>query len=411
MSREMPGDWRQLTLGAVAGLITDRWDPGEEYNLPYIGLEHLGQGTGRIIATGTSGGLASMKTRFHADDVLFGKLRPNLRKSAIAPFSGIASTDIFVLRARDLVDSNYLFYLLSSDECFDFAVRTSAGTKMPRTSWTDMASYLVKLPPLPEQRRIAEILSSVDDAIQTTKAVIEQTRKVKDGVLERLLTEGIGHTKFKDSPFGLLPRNWSTVDANSICEQISVGIVIRPSQYYVPYGIKCFRSANIGEGFIKDTGWVYISPESDRLLRKSRLRAGDVLVVRSGYPGTSCVVTQDFDGSNCIDIIFARPKQQLIVPSFLSSFINSRFGRDQIARVEGGLAQKHFNVGEMKKMLVPVPPLSEQVAISARIAALARAEYTNAEILIRLHSLKSALSSDLLTGHKRVMDALPLAAE
>jgi type I restriction enzyme S subunit len=267
------------------------------------------------------------------------------------------------------------------------------------------------LPSLEEQRRIAEILSSVDEAIQATQAVIDQTQAVKQGVLERLLTKGIGHTRFKQTVIGEIPESWRLATAQTICKQISVGIVVKPAQYYVEDGIRCFRSANIGEGYVKNDNWVYISPESNEILSKSKLKTGDVLIVRSGYPGTSCVVTPEFNECNCIDIIFARPKFDIIESTFLSSFINSRSGKEQVLRAEGGLAQKHFNVGEMKKMLVPVPPLAEQNEITAKVHELATTSNLLEVELKRLKLFKTAIMSDLLSGRVRVPADLPMAAE
>ncbi|MGR0189071.1 restriction endonuclease subunit S [Azospirillum aestuarii] len=403
----VPEGWRETTLGNVSCHVTSKWEPTVGGQHTYLGLEHLEQGTGRILQTAESDDLSSIKTKFQAGDVLFGKLRPTLRKTAHPDFDGICSTDIIVVRAKPDIDPSFLFYTLNRTDTFSHAIKSAAGTKMPRTSWALMSGFTFHLPPLPEQRRIAEILSSVEEAIAATQMVIEQTGTVKQGTLNRLLTEGIGHTRFKQTEIGMLPEAWEVVTVDDICQRISVGIVVQPAQYYVPEGVKCFRSANVREGRVEDSNWVYISPEANKQLAKSRLEAGDVLVVRSGYTGTSCVVAPEFAGANCIDIIFARPNQKEVNPHFLSALINSPIGREQVLRSEGGMAQKHFNVSAMKKMLVPLPSMVEQEVISSRIIELnAQLRLADAEIS-RLQRLKSALLSDLLTGRKRVTaDAL-----
>lgn len=118
-----------------------------------------------------------------------------------------------------------------------------------------------------------------------------------------------------------------------------------------------------------------------------------------------------YDGANCIDIIFARPKIELVDPYFLSTFINSASGKTQVLKAEGGLAQKHFNVGAMKQMKLPLPPLNEQHEIVAHIQEFANTEAALEQTLQQQIGFKSALMSDLLTGRKRVTDALPMAAE
>ncbi|MBE0616545.1 MAG: restriction endonuclease subunit S [Proteobacteria bacterium] len=148
-----------------------------------------------------------------------------------------------------------------------------------------------------------------------------------------------------------------------------------------------------------------MSPESNLALGKSILRAGDLVTVRTGYPGTTCVVPSILDGANCVDLIISRPGPE-IVPGFLAVWVNSTFGKGQVLRVQGGLAQQHFNVGEMKTLLVARPGVEEQGRMLASLAdadALSRAERAT---LAKLILLKSGLLSDLLTGRVRVPEDL-----
>jgi type I restriction enzyme S subunit len=303
-----------------------------------------------------------------------------------------------------------LFKFYATNGQFD-ALGNGGVNRRKSISFSTLGKLSIPLPPLHEQRRIGEILSSVDEAIAATRAVIEQTRRVKQSVLERLLTKGIGHTRFKQTEIGEVPEGWELTSADDVCTQVSVGIVIKPSQYYVENGVRCFRSANVREGFVEDADWVYINEQGNRVNQKSVLRTGDVLVVRTGYPGTSCVVPPRYDGANCIDIIFARPKIELIDPYFLSTFINSASGKTQVLKAEGGLAQKHFNVGSMKQMKLPLPPLNEQQEIVGHIQDFASTEAALERTLQQQIRCKSAVISDLVTGRKRVTAALPMAAE
>ena len=137
----------------------------------------------------------------------------------------------------------------------------------------------------------------------------------------------------------MVPNGWHLCVANDLCHSISVGIVIKPSQYYVPEnnGIKAFRSANVREGVINDSNWVYLSQEGHDANKKSQLKENDILIVRTGYPGTACVVTKEFEGSNAIDIVIARPNQEKILPQYLCAFTNSE--QHQIGWIN---EQKHF---------------------------------------------------------------------
>ena len=280
--------------------------------------------------------------------------------------------------------------------------KMSQGSTFDAISGNDLRCLKLVLPPLAEQKKIAQILSSVDEAIQATQAVIDQTRRVKEAMLQTLLTRGLGHTRFQQTEIGEIPEGWAIRRCEDLTHQISVGIVVRPTQYYVPHGVKCWRSANIGEGFVRDSEWVYISEESNELMRKSRLSAGDVVVVRTGFPGTACVVPPELDNTNCIDILFVKPKADTIIPAFLAWFINSSVGKSQVLKMQGGLAQKHLNAGELHKMLVPLPPLREQTAIVEHIQELLATVQNNTHTADALQLVKSALLQTLLSGQTRV---------
>ncbi|OAN77247.1 hypothetical protein A8B81_15770 [Sulfitobacter pontiacus] len=201
----------------------------------------------------------------------------------------------------------------------------------------------------------------------------------------------------------MVPNAWGVVEAEEICERISVGIVVRPKDYYVPEGegIKAFRSANVREGYIEDKNWTYISEHGNQKNKKSILKSGDVLVVRTGYPGTACVVTSNYAGSNCIDLIFARPNQARVLPEFLCSFTNSEYGKKQILDGQGGLAQQHFNVGAFNKLRVPLPPIAEQKKIVEILSTWDRAIETAEVLLATARTQKRALMQTLLTGKRR----------
>lgn len=265
-----------------------------------------------------------------------------------------------------------------------------------------LGSLRVLLPPLPEQKKIAAILSSVDDAIAATRKVMEQTEQVKKGLLQTLMTRGIGHTRFKKTEIGEIPEEWEVVEVDELCETISVGIVVRPAALYVEAGVPCIRSANITPDGIRDENWVYISPESNRVHSKSMLRAGDVVVIRSGDPGKAAVIPPELDRCNAIDVVFARPRRTSIRPEFLAAFMNSELGRRQVVERRGGLAQKHLNVGAIKRMRLALPGTEEQEKITQVTQGLRDSAQDSSRNLTQLHTLKRGLLQDLLTGRVRV---------
>ena len=196
----------------------------------------------------------------------------------------------------------------------------------------------------------------------------------------------------------MIPEGWQEATAEELCGRISVGIVIKPTQYYVNEGrgIRAFRSANIGEGFVRDSDWIYISEEGHEKNKKSALKENDILIVRTGYPGTACLLPERYEGSNCIDIIFARPDPDQVVPSYLCTFTNSEYGKKQVLDGSGGLAQQHFNVGAFKRLKLPLPPLPEQRKIAGILRTWDRAIETVEALIANARAQKQALMQQLL---------------
>ena len=184
-------------------------------------------------------------------------------------------------------------------------------------------------------------------------------------------------------------------------EKISVGIVVNPSKWYVERGVRCFRSQNVRENKINDSGWVFISDEGHAFHKKSRIQAGDVLVVRTGAPGTACVVTPEFDGANCIDVIIVRPDSKRLNPNYLSFFLNSEVAKRQISNLQGGMAQQHLNVGAISNLEVPLPDLSEQKAIGDAISIWQTAMEKIDGLVGRVRQRRQGLMQQLLTGKRR----------
>ncbi|MES0230961.1 restriction endonuclease subunit S [Citrobacter portucalensis] len=159
-----------------------------------------------------------------------------------------------------------------------------------------------------------------------------------------------------------------------------------------------------GRGFINDNDWVYFSNEGHAANKKSHLKTGDVLIVRTGYPGTACVVTPEFEGSNAIDIVIARPDIEKILPEYLCAYTNSHIGKSQVLDLQGGMAQKHLNVGAYQVLKICLPPMCEQKKIAQILSAWDKAISVTEKLLANSQQQKKSLMQQLLTGKKRLLD-------
>ncbi len=165
------GEWKQLTFGDCAELVKKKIAPEDCPDAQYIGLEHIGESTLSLSSIGKAQDVISTKTLFKQGDILFDKLCPYFRKVVIAPFDGVCSTDIWVVRAKEGINQRFLFYWMASPEFIETATRASQGTKMPRAQWEFISSLIHPIPSLPEQRAIAHILGTLDDKIETNRKI------------------------------------------------------------------------------------------------------------------------------------------------------------------------------------------------------------------------------------------------
>lgn len=315
---------------------------------------------------------------------------------------------------EEVCDGEFLYQRMMLSDVRRQMVALSAGSTVLHLDVNKVPSLILRVPVRAEaQRAIAKVLGVVDQAIEKTEALIGKYQRIKAGLMHDLFTRGIGADGklrpppeqapelYQETPIGWIPKDWSLNPCSDVCKRISVGIVIQPSQYYVDDGVPAFRSANIREQGIEPANIVYISPASNSLLAKSQIQAGDILSIRTGYPGTSAVVPAEFSGSNCIDVLISTPGEK-VRSAFLCYWINSAFGKEQVLRQQGGMAQQHFNVSEMKELLAAVPDLAEQDEICKMLGAgigKLTLEESRRKKLVRQ---KAGLMRDLLTGKVQV---------
>lgn len=150
----------------LARLVNERVDPStQEPSTTYVGLEHMPVRRRRVTAAGTTADLGSAVTPFREGDILFGRLRPYLRKTAVAETGGVCSPEILVLRPIDAADRDYLYAYLSSPPCVGDAVRLSAGSRMPRTSGKDLLAMQVHVDTPSGRRAVASKVRAADELL------------------------------------------------------------------------------------------------------------------------------------------------------------------------------------------------------------------------------------------------------
>lgn len=316
--------WPRVRFGDVVKNVNDtESNPAEAGLERFIGLEHLEPGSLHIREWGNVAEGTTFTRRCRPGQVLFGKRRAYQRKVAMAEFDAVVSGDIYVLTPKgDRLLPELLPFLCFSERFLQHAVGTSAGSLSPRTNWRSLASFEFDLPPLDQQRRIAEILWAVDEATcrwrDTSLAAAAHARATSDNIFET-------------------NQKKRHLIATEACDRITVGIVVKPASYYTDAdsGVPALRSLNVFPGRYDLTDLVYLTRDGHEKNSKSELKKGDVVVVRTGRSGDAALVTDEIAGMNLIDLILVRPKP-LLLPEYLVEFLNSAFGRRRIHRGSAG---------------------------------------------------------------------------
>lgn len=331
-------------------------------------------------------------SNFCNGDIIFAKITPCMENGKGAFVKnlkngiGFGSTEFHVLRPdTSKINGKWIYYLTSwSDfrkEC-EKNMTGSAGQK--RVPKNFLENYSIAVPNLTQQNKIVKILDYINNIISRRK---QQLSKLDQLVKSRFVEMFGDENSFYD---------WTTCKIDDIAK-VCVGIVIKPSQYYtsdIKSGIKAFRSLNIGEMHIKNKDWVYFTKEGHQKNSKSIIKENDVLIVRSGSPGTACVATKEYAGYNAIDIIIAHPNCKKINPVFLAMFTNMPHGMNQIREKTGGAAQQHFNVGEYKNITIILPSLPLQEQFATFVQQVDKVKSSIKQSLEKLETLKKSLMQE-----------------
>lgn len=279
--------------------------------------------------------------------------------------------------------NRYLYHFLKDKT--EYLNALGRGATFKEISKDIVENIEIPLPPLETQRHIAAVLDKVSALIALRRQQLDKLDElVKARFVEMFGTE----------------NDFDQWDCCRICDvaDIGVGVVIKPTQYYADEGIPAFRSLNVGEMHVNDYDWVYFTKEGHQKNQKSVIHRGDVLVVRSGAPGTACVATEKYEGYNAVDIIIAHPDNRKVNSVFLAAFTNMPHGMNQIRAKTGGAAQQHFNVGGYKSMRLIMPSIELQNQFAAFVDQTEKNKVAVQQALEKLETLKKALMQEYFGG-------------
>ena len=273
----------KVKLGDVAIESRETYK-GDKSGLPIVGLEHITpeEVTLSNWATDTENTFTKM---FRKGDILFGRRRAYLKKAAQAPFDGICSGDITVIRAKaDKLLPDLLPFIIQNDDLFDFAVGKSAGSLSPRVKWENLKNYAFELPSLDEQKKLAEVLWSINDTIQAYQNLLVET----DELVKSQFVEMFGDAEKNDF-------QWEYVHLGEISFITKLaGFEYTKHIHYQDSGdIIMIRGLNCKgtKLILDDIKW--IDKETSDQLPRSKLSAGDIVITYVGTVGEIALIDKD----------------------------------------------------------------------------------------------------------------------
>lgn len=304
--------------------------------------------------------------------------------------------------ARGVASPEFLHMLLSFAPVRDALMTVTGGSHMRNVSQASLRELPLTYPPLPEQRKIAAILTSVDDAIEGTQAVIEQLGVVKKAMMAELLTRGIPgrHTKFKMTEIGEVPESW---DVGPIERWLNNIIDYRgKSPPKTDSGVPLITAKNVRDGYINQEPREYIACEAyNDWMTRGIPENGDVLFTSEAPLGKAAPVPSSRIalGQRLLTLC---PNRESLEPTFLLWLLLSPAFQTVLNAKATGSTVQGIKQSVFRRLPIVVPPIDEQLNIGRVIQSVADRVSEESAVLRYLICCKSALMSVLLTGEVRV---------
>ncbi len=409
---EIPDGWKWCRLNDVITYETNLVSPDNYLSLNHIAPDNIQKGTGKLLEYRTvkEDVVKSNNHLFYKGQIIYSKIRPLLRKAIIAPFDGLCSADMYPLRS--FIEVKYVLYILLSDFLnSQIAEICSSRVKMPKINQVEMSKLSIPLPPLSEQKRIVSKIeelmplveeygkaqerletlnrelpeklkkSVLQEAIMgklvpqdptegTAEELLEEIRKekeklVKEGKLKKKDLE-VKPIEDDEIPFEI-PKSWKWVRLKEICTKIVDGDHNPPVGIASKSEYMMLSSKNINYDKIVDLDSVrYLEKEIfDIENQRTQVTCGDILFTSVGTLGRSCVFNDE-----SLNICFQRSVSvlsTLIYNQYLKRYLDSPFVQSYVIDNATGTAQKGFYLNQLEKIVVPLPPILEQIRIVVKV--------------------------------------------
>jgi type I restriction enzyme, S subunit len=386
----MKNGWQRKQIGDLCEVIAGQSPEGTFYNtdgkgMPfYQGKKDFGE---KFIEDPTTWTTQITKIARYGDILM--SVRAPVGPINFATHEACIGRGLAAIRSRGELNRDFLFYQLLH---LQPEIAGKEGAVFASINKSEIETLPIMFISLLEQQRIVGILDQAFESIATAKANAEKNLQNARAIFENYL----------QSIFTQYDSVHKIHQLGDICEEITVGHVGSMKTQYKEVGVPFLRSQNIRPFRVSLDNLVFINEHFHKSLKKSILRPGDVVIVRTGYPGTAAVIPECISECNCSDLVIARPGKG-IDAHYLALFFNSNHGKDLVAGGVVGAAQKHFNVTTAKQVTIPLPPISEQHRIVEKLNILGtKTNYLESiyqQKLTALDKLKKSLLNQAFSGN------------
>jgi type I restriction enzyme, S subunit len=367
---EFSGEWERKKLGDVVSNKSRKYNPEKESDsVKCIELEHLASETSNLLGYIDGKQSGSIKNVFEKGDVLFGKLRPYLKKYLVAPFNGVCSSEIWVLTGIG-ISNEFLFRIIQTNTFIDLA-NQSSGSKMPRADWSVIQNGYISFPSLPEQQKIASFLTGVDDKLQGLKKKKSLLEQYKKGVMQRIFNYESSNDelriRFKQDDGSDFPE-W---EVKKLGEVAIIRSGLSKEQNEKSSGYKVTRIETISDGTINLTKFGLI--DFDGNIDEYKLKKGDILfsnINSVSHIGKTAFTYNDLELYHGMNLLCIRTLGN-INPLFLFFFLNTVNARNHFRTIcNQAVSQASINQTELAKTIISFPSLPEQSKIAGFLSAI-----------------------------------------
>jgi type I restriction enzyme S subunit len=416
-NEKLPEGWKRVRLGEVGKIVTGSTPDTSKPqfwngNIVWITPDDLSKLNTKYIHTSkrkiTSKGLKSCSAKLIPPNSIIISSRAPIGYLAISKirFATNQGCKSIILNSNN--DPEFFYYCLH--KYIQKMIALGSGTTFSEISKSGLGDMQISVPKLkPEQHRIAEILETVDNAIEKTDRIIQKYKRIKQGLMQDLLTKGLDENgqirseethRFKDSPLGRIPEEWEVVELGKVALSICYGYTESSTNEDV--GPKFLRITDIQENKVNWDDVPYCKIDKSNL-DKYLLKEGDIVFARTGATtGKSYYINNPPFAIFASYLVMIRPNSTKISPKFLSYFFNSDKYWAQIAMDLSGSTQEGFNASKLSNIQLPLPPLPEQHRIASILSQIDETIEKEQKYKEKLERIKQGLMKDLLTGRVRV---------